>query len=502
MVIPGDVMVIPGDVMVMPGAVMVMPGFTVVFLMTLVTVTPGVTSDSLVLSTKGGRVAGRVSVSGNDRITCSFEGIPYAQPPVGDLRFKQPLPHPGWAITKKALQAISPPSPCPGVKAGQEVTEDCLHLSIFVPRDLRDVEHINTLSLPVLIHIAADGFQVQEPSSSSEAEAFSQFGDLIVVHVQYRVGILGYLSLGNSSARGNAGLWDQRLAMQWVWDNIREFGGDPGRVSLLGEGAGGGAYVGLHLLSPASRGLFRRAILHTGSLATPGVVVDEGSAAAVAWAVASSVGCSEQSQEEAANCMRQVPVDHLLQVSSNVHRHWLPTIDGAFLPRTPYELLKETRLNPVDVILGSDTEDGTRALEDILPGVYPVTPTEFVEAVEQVLVYYYGLGVTQEMKDAVLLEYGGCLETEDSAQDTLRHLVNDMAVTSPVVHSADAVTDSHRQAWVYILSKPGATALTVPKIPHHLAADLAPYTTDVDPEDSRAPQIYLLTAWINFIRTG
>lgn len=459
-------------------------------------------AETIQLSTKSGRVTGQLSVTTGNRVTSRFLGVPYAQPPVGELRFQQPLPHPGWAITMEPLIATNLPPPCPGSTSGRGATEDCLFLSIFVPRDLQKVEHINTLSLPVLLHLVADDFQRQPPFSPEAAEALGQFGDIIVVHVQYRVGVLGYLSLGNSSARGNAGLWDQRLAMQWIWDNIREFGGDPGRVSLLGEGAGGGAYVGLHLLSPASRGLFRRAILHTGSLASPGVVIDEGGAAAVAWAVAASVSCGKKTQEETAGCLRRLSMARLLNAATDVGRHWLPTIDGAFLPRSPYELLREARLNPVDVVLGSGANDGVDALAARLPKMYPVTPREFVEATEQVLESYFGIGVRQEVKEAVLMEYGGCLETPIVAKETLRNLVNDMVVSAPVVHSADAVTDSHRQAWVYVLSRPGPGPLTVPAIPPDLPANQPPYTTEVDPDDPRAAQLYLLTAWINFIRTG
>ncbi|XP_058123518.1 juvenile hormone esterase-like [Anopheles ziemanni] len=194
----------------------------------------------------------------------AFLGIPFAKPPVGDLRFKNPQPADSWegvynATTGKdaCIQKISliPGAPTFG-------GEDCLYLNVFVPQNAYSPA---PRPLPVMVYIHGGGFFYGSArlSELDPARIMTQ-RRVVVVTLQYRLGVLGFFSTGDSSASGNYGLKDQVMALRWVQSNIRAFGGDPGRVTIIGHSAGG-VSTQLHMMSPLSRGLFHRAISMSGS---------------------------------------------------------------------------------------------------------------------------------------------------------------------------------------------------------------------------------------------
>ena len=189
----------------------------------------------------------------NGTTYASFQGIRYAQPPVGILRFKPPLPY-----IAEGLYDVSGIAPwkCPQFNPLHWVTgeEDCLLLNIFVPASGFDNANV---SLPVMVWIHGGSFIVGSNQPSSYGPSHLMDRDVIVVLVNYRLGPLGFLSLGTEDVPGNAGLRDQTMAFQWVNENIASFGGDPSRITIFGESAGS-LSVGLHLLSPLSDGLFQR----------------------------------------------------------------------------------------------------------------------------------------------------------------------------------------------------------------------------------------------------
>ena len=150
-----------------------------------------------------------------------------------------------------------------GFHVGQE---DCLFLNVYTPVASEGL-------LPVMVYLHGGGFVAGEGSSTMYGPHFFMDEGVLLVTVQYRLGIFGFLSTGQEEAPGNLGLWDQREALVWVKDNIAAFGGDPDRVTLFGESAGSMA-VNFHLVSPQSRGLFHGAILQSGTDLGPGAGVD------------------------------------------------------------------------------------------------------------------------------------------------------------------------------------------------------------------------------------
>ncbi|NXG65399.1 SASB hydrolase, partial [Hemiprocne comata] len=222
--------------------------------------------------TNYGRVRGyQFKVDAAERTVNVFLGLPFAKPPVGPLRFSEPQPPLPW---KGVRDATSYPPMCLQDKVqGQlfsdiitnrkekvplQVSEDCLYLNVYTPISTAKEE-----TLPVFVWIHGGGL-VSGAASSYDGSALAAFDNVVVVTIQYRLGILGYFSTHDKHARGNWGYLDQVAALQWVQENIRHFGGDPGSVTIAGESAGGISVSAL-VLSPLAKGLFHRAISESGT---------------------------------------------------------------------------------------------------------------------------------------------------------------------------------------------------------------------------------------------
>ncbi|XP_035794845.1 venom carboxylesterase-6-like [Anopheles albimanus] len=201
----------------------------------------------------------------------AFLGIPYAAPPIGELRFANPMVNRPWkdvtdynASHEKPMclqrNDLLPGSPVSG-------SEDCLYLNVYRPKVCNDSQQIT--SLPVMVYIHGGGFFSGTASPLVVGpEYLMDTKRIILVTIQYRLGVLGFLSTGDTAAPGNVGLKDQTLALRWVRHNIRHFGGDPKLVTIFGQSAGATS-VHMHMISPLSRNLFQRAITMSGNSLVP-----------------------------------------------------------------------------------------------------------------------------------------------------------------------------------------------------------------------------------------
>ncbi|KFB35326.1 acetylcholinesterase [Anopheles sinensis] len=234
-------------------------------------------NDPLVVNTDKGRIRGFTAEAPSGKKVDVWLGIPYAQPPVGPLRFRHPRPAEKWT---GVLNTTTPPNSCvqivdtvfgdfPGAtmwNPNTPLSEDCLYINVVAPRP-------RPKNAAVMLWIFGGGFYSGTATLDVyDHRALASEENVIVVSLQYRVASLGFLFLGTPEAPGNAGLFDQNLALRWVRDNIHKFGGDPARVTLFGESAGA-VSVSLHLLSALSRDLFQRAILQSGSPTAPWALV-------------------------------------------------------------------------------------------------------------------------------------------------------------------------------------------------------------------------------------
>lgn len=208
-----------------------------------------------------GPVAG---ISGRDRSLAVYRGIPYAAPPVGELRWRPPEPPPRRreVLGAGAFGPMCPQSPRDAAKAGIDLpmSEDCLYVNVWAPADA-----VRTGPLPVLVWVYGGGFRAGTGAHPRyDGEGLARHG-LVVVTFNYRLGAFGFLATPGLSAEsehgvsGNYGLLDTLALLRWVQANIAAFGGDPGRVTLAGQSAGAGT-VNFLAMSPLAEGLFHRAI--------------------------------------------------------------------------------------------------------------------------------------------------------------------------------------------------------------------------------------------------
>src|SRR5580765_7427066 len=302
------------------------------------------------VKTHSGAVEGK-----DDGKVKSFLGIPYAQPPVGDLRWKAPQPVAKWNGVKKAAEFGF--HCMQGRVFGDMVfhdpgqNEDCLTLNVWVPDKHAEPK------LPVMVWIYGGGFVAGTTSESrQDGSQLAQQG-VIVVSMNYRLGVFGFMvhpelatESGHNSA-GNYGLLDQLAALQWVHDNIAAFGGDPGNVTIFGESAGSFS-VSSQMASPLAKGLFHKAIGESGAaFSRSGLSYDSMSARAEkdSKLVSEKLGVSTLAE------LRAIPADKLLEPFAPPKSQGFdlgPDIDGYFLPESVPAIFAAGKQNDVAMIAG------------------------------------------------------------------------------------------------------------------------------------------------------
>ncbi|XP_029781141.1 cocaine esterase isoform X1 [Suricata suricatta] len=317
-------------------------------------------SASPIRTTHTGQVRGSlVHVKGMDVGVHTFLGIPFAKPPLGPLRFAPPEPPESWSGVK---DVTSHPAVCLQNVTISKVTvlkllnmtlpftsmsEDCLYLNIYTPVHAREGSN-----LPVLVWIHGGGL-VMGMASMYDGSALAAFEDVVVVIIQYRLGVLGFFSTGDKHATGNWGYLDQVAALHWVQQNIAYFGGDPGRVTIFGESAGGTS-VSSHVVSPMSKGLFHGAIMESGVALLPSLIAN--SSDVVSMMVANMSACGQTDSEALVDCLRDKSEEEILAI--NEHFRIIPgMVDGIFLPRHPQELLASADFQPVPSIIGVNNDE-------------------------------------------------------------------------------------------------------------------------------------------------
>lgn len=283
-----------------------------------------------------------------------FKGIPFAQPPTGDLRWREPQRVKPWTGVRKAdhfgPRAMQLPLFSDMQFRSDGVSEDCLYLNVWTPAKT------GKELLPVLVYFYGGGLVAGDGSEYRyDGESMARRG-IVAITVNYRLSVFGFFShpeLTKESphhASGNYGFLDQAAALKWVKQNIKAFGGDPEKVTIAGESAGSFSVSAL-MASPLSRNLIAGAIGESGSLLgpQPASTLSEAEKAGVQFA--DSLGVKSLS------ALRALPAEKILQASVKIHRG-SPPVDGYFFPRSPLEIYRSGEQAKVPLLVGWNSEEG------------------------------------------------------------------------------------------------------------------------------------------------
>ncbi|GAA4217308.1 carboxylesterase/lipase family protein [Actinocatenispora rupis] len=375
----------------------------------------GTAGDPAVVTTDRGAVRGTVTADSR-----SYQGIPYAAAPVGELRWRSPRPAAAWTGVRDATRpgnACAQPTGLPvGVPSEHE---DCLYLNVTAPARA-------TGSTPVIVWIHGGSLMYGTGDMYGPARLSR---DAVVVSMNYRLGVMGFLTDdaldgGSVNGSGSLGIEDQQAALRWVRRNIANFGGDPRNVTIMGQ-SGGGYSVCDQLASPTAAGLFDRAIVQsapcTGDASrTRKAAEDEGTA------LAGKVGCADDPDRAA--CLRAVPASRLL-AAYGTEVEPRPVAGTPLLPRTPGAAFAAGRFNRVPVLLtvNHDEDRGRVAGQELTTGT-PLTAAGYEKAVR---------GRFGADADAVLAEYP--LGSGDSPGAKLGDVLTDADWSTPTVDTAAAL---------------------------------------------------------------
>lgn len=297
-----------------------------------------------------------------DRSVRSWRGIRFALPPSGERRWRDPLPAPDAEgdVDATAFGPVCPQPLNPAVPLGEGAVEDedCLSLNVWAPETDTDAPR------PVMVWLHGGAYTFGSSSQPLyDATSMVSAGDVIVVTVNYRLGALGFLDLSGAvpdgGFDGNLALKDVLLALRWVQRNVAAFGGDPDRVTVFGESAGGGLVTTL-LAVPSARGLFHRAIAESSPASS---VYGTARAEKVARSFLTKLGV------DAPDALRAAPVDDVVATGKAVYDEvpttdpgtlaFAPVVDGDLLPEAPITVLREGRGIPVPLMIGTNKDEAS-----------------------------------------------------------------------------------------------------------------------------------------------
>jgi len=342
------------------------------------------------VSTSYGPVAGTKSRHESVEV---FKGIPYAAPPVGKLRWRPPQPPKAWTELR-TCDKFSAKSLQQNRRGGGEQSEDCLYLNVWTPRKRSDTK------LPVMVWIHGGGFtQGSGHQPGYNGTELAKRG-VVLVTINYRLGALGFMchpALSAESSHGSSGSYailDQIAALKWVKENISNFGGDPGNVTIFGESAGGTS-VYLLTATPLSKGLFHKAILQSPWL-HPTMFRDlkeanENGQAALQDGVERVRKVLGNETEDVLATLRALPAEDVLE---KIPQRWPVVADGWVFPKSPREIFADGEQNDVPVIVGTNLDEGTmfaprkKALGGTLDNYHAAMLEEYGQGGEKVARFY------------------------------------------------------------------------------------------------------------------
>ncbi|GBM53521.1 Acetylcholinesterase [Araneus ventricosus] len=468
----------------------------------------------LVTTNTGSLIGTYVKVFDTD--VAAFLGIPFAKPPTGRRRFQKPEPTEPW---KGKLFADKISRPCMQYSSKNysfisttEPSEDCLYLNVWTPKErCCDTKEL----LPVLVWIYGGAFAFGSTDIDLyDGRVIASYGDAVVVSMNYRLGAFGFLNFGTKDAPGNMGLHDQRLALKWVKENIRYFGGDPEKITIFGESAGA-ISASVHMVSPLSRNLFKRVILQSGTAYHHNFMNPPTVSKAKSKIFAEMASCSNGSGEADPSllvaCLKRVDAVTLAQVedaltSKNV-LFFVPSYGDEFLPVSSMEAYESGDLASVDVLMGCTRDEGTLFLNFILPDIFPSnkTPNITKTQIRPILSGVFQL-LPEESISKIMNVYFQNLTEEDSEgiAKAMSDSIADYIFNCPAMYLAEKL----KNVYIYYMTHRSSkdTSAEWMGVPHFYdvqfvfgkpIVDFKQYT----PEDSHFSGD-LIHKWVSFAKNG
>ncbi|XP_074527856.1 neuroligin-2b isoform X2 [Halichoeres trimaculatus] len=501
-----------------------------------------------IVSTGYGKVRG-IRKELNNEILGPVEqylGVPYATAPIGERRFQPPEAPGSWQEIRNATQfAPVCPQNVHGVLPEimlpvwftdnldaaatyvQNQSEDCLYLNIYIPTEdgpltkkqdestmnrPRDEDIRDRRKKPVMLFIHG-GSYMEGSGNMFDGSVLAAYGNVIVVTMNYRLGVLGFLSTGDQSAKGNYGLLDQIQALRWLNENIGHFGGDPERITIFGSGAGA-ACVNLLILSHHSEGLFQRAIAQSGS-------------AISSWAVnyrpimytkilARKVGCTLGDMATLVDCLRRKSFRELVDQDIQPARYHIafgPVVDGDVVPDDPEILMQQGEFLNYDILLGVNQGEGLKFVDDsegedgISAASFDYTISNFVDNL-----YGYPDDILRETIKFMYTDWAD-RDNSDMRRKTLLALFTDHQWVAPAVATAKLHAEFQSPVFFYTFHHHCQTEAR-PEWADAAHGDEIPYVfgipmvgaTDLFPCNFSKNDVMLsavvMTYWTNFAKTG
>jgi para-nitrobenzyl esterase len=430
-----------------------------------------------------------------------FLGIPYAKPPIGELRFEKPQPMDPWSEVIDSLKYgnIAPQHQKDDPPLDQPGDENCLYLNIWTPS--ADNER-----RPVMVWIHGGGFLIEAGARPrTDGSKLCSHGNIVVVSFNYRLGSLGFLNLPGIPS--NLGIRDQLSALKWVVQNIDHFGGDPNNITIFGESAGG-ASVSILLASPLAKGLFHRAICQSGAANT--LDFEEESARAGALRFIKKLGVSLDHLE----FLRELPLEKILAVQRKIVGNLLdvkkspfrPFIDGDVIIKQPMEIFRNGEGNNVPLIMGHNRGE-LAVLSTILKEAGRVKRELIIKYMKA---QFKKSGVNKEHLGKLLRAYKELFASIDPG-NPFRHwdeLMADFLFKVPILRQLGAYSKHESKTYYYIFdynSPKFKTALHTFEIPFVFgtidANDLANGAIESNIYAKNLTGM-MMDTWITFARTG
>ncbi|XP_023419906.2 neuroligin-1 isoform X5 [Cavia porcellus] len=482
-----------------------------------------------------------------------FLGVPYAAPPTGEHRFQPPEPPSPWSDIRNATQ-FAPVCPqniidgrLPEVMLPvwftnnldvvssyvQDQSEDCLYLNIYVPTedgplskkqtdDLGDNDGAEDEDIrdsggpkPVMVYIHG-GSYMEGTGNLYDGSVLASYGNVIVITVNYRLGVLGFLSTGDQAAKGNYGLLDLIQALRWTSENIGFFGGDPLRITVFGSGAGGSC-VNLLTLSHYSEGLFQRAIAQSGTALSSWAVSFQ--PAKYARMLATKVGCNISDTVELVECLQKKPYKELVDQDIQPARYHIafgPVIDGDVIPDDPQILMEQGEFLNYDIMLGVNQGEGLKFVENIVDSDDGISASDFDFAVSNFVDNLYGYPEGKDvLRETIKFMYTDWADRHnpETRRKTLLALFTDHQWVAPAVATADLHSNFGSPTYFYAFYHHCQTD-QVPAWADAAHGDEVPYVlgipmigpTELFPCNFSKNDVMLsavvMTYWTNFAKTG